>query len=318
MSLTPAQLRSAVQYNSTNAQQVGWLRRFGQVASLLGFRTAAPGAEQFARAVHSWQLDVGGLTKDGKLGHNTWRKMQPNLPPGGGPAVPDWLAPQSSPLTDQAASEPLRIAGAGPLWLQIAQAELNRWDQAAAAMTAEQQATMEVHMTRDEYYFLASPYFGGQVQQRGTVPRNQRRLDWCAAFVNWCLHRAGYSHSGSAGAHSFLLPRLWRFRALPEPRKGCVVVVGNGNTGAHVAFLWDWDHLPSNPNGHVPIVGHRWLEILGGNQGQRISRKSERRRMLAARGLDGTHSPYLWPERGEGTCNLAPATEFPHFCGNVH
>jgi uncharacterized protein (TIGR02594 family) len=175
-------------------------------------------------------------------------------------------------------------------------------------------------MSRDEEYFMASPYFGGRVKEIGTVPKNKSRLDWCAAFANWCLHRSGHSHTGNAGANSFLIHRMWRFEALEKPKKGCVIVVGNGSRGAHVAFLWDWEGLPENPKGHVEIAGRRGrsLSILGGNQGQRITIKDERRRMMAARGHNNVTSPYLWPLQGPVNCDHAPATERGHFCGNTH
>jgi uncharacterized protein (TIGR02594 family) len=277
-----------------------------QVLRELGFHSSCPNSEAFAQAVADWQARHRPLESDGKLGPNTWRRMRSVLGISGS-------APGGT-----AGSEPLRPAGVGPLWLQVAQAEKNRWDTAIAGMSASQQSIAEFHMSRDEQYFMASPYYGGRVKAPGVIPANNRRLDWCAAFANWCLHRAGYSHTGNAGANSFIVRRMWRFSALTEPRQGCVTVVGNGARGAHVAFLWDWSNLPSSPNGHVVISGSRRISILGGNQSQRITIKSERRRMMAARGHNGVTSPYLWPEHGEANCNHVPATQHGHYCGNIH
>ncbi len=306
MTLTSSQLSQAVQYNATHGRDVGWMAYEEQVLTELGFSSVCPSSEAFANAVADWQDRHRPLTPDGKLGSNTWSRMRTVLGIAGGGTG------------GSAATEPLHLAGSGPLWLQVAQAEKNRWDEAIAGMTASQRRIAEFYMSRDEEYFMASPYFGGRVKDPGVIPRNEGRLDWCAAFANWCLHRAGFSHTGNAGANSFVVRSMWRFEALTEPRCGCVTVVGNGARGAHVAFLWDWENLPSHPGGHVEITGSRRLMILGGNQGQRISIKSERRRMLSARGSNGVTSPYLWPVRGSANCNHVPPTEHGHYCGNIH
>ena len=276
-----------------------------------------PTAAAFATAVYQWQSRYNDLTNDGKLGKNSWSKMQPLLPASGGMSLPEWLQRPTSPLIEAAANEPLRQSGDGPLWLQIARAEMEAWDQAIGGMAASEQAIAEYYMSRDEEYFLASPYFGGRVKPRGTVPRNESRLDWCAAFANWCLHRAGFSHTGSAGADSFRRRSSWRYRALKEPQKGCVIVVGNGSSGAHVAFLNRWENLPTDPKGDVNHK-NRQVWLLGGNQSQRITIKLESRKLLAATGTNGVTSPYLWPDHGEANCDHAPASEAGHFCGNIH
>ncbi len=305
MTLSAAERTQAVRYNTEHGREVGWLAYEVEVLTELGFPSSCPTSDRFADAVADWQGRHRPLDPDGKLGPRTWREMQSVLGLTGSPS-------------GSTSSEPLRLAGGGPPWLQVAQAEMNDWDAAIATMSSGQASIAEFHMSRDEEYFMASPYFGGRVKDPGVIPGNASRLDWCAAFANWCLHRAGYSHTGSAGAHSFIVPRLWRFTALTESRKGCVTVVGNGERGAHVAFLWDWDNLPSSPNGHVTITGSRRLRILGGNQSQRITIKPEHRRMLACRGPNGVTSPYLWPEIGASNCNHLPPAERGHYCGNIH
>ncbi len=310
MSLTPRQVVQAIRYNAASAERVGWLPHYRQVAGALGIGAERPTPKAFCVAVGAWQDSNRPLSVDGKIGPNTWAQMRRRAATGAGSAIaPDWLGAAT------AAADPVARTGVGPAWLQVAQGERLRWDR-------ETRRAAEVHMSRDEEYFQASPYFGGRVKDRGVVPPNAGRHDWCAAFANWCLHSAGYSHTGSAGAHSFIVPRLWAFTALPEPRQGCVVVVGTEDStrGAHVGFLWSFRNLPSNPNGHVSIQGRagRRLELLGGNQGQRVSVKNERRRMLACRDRQGVTSPYLWPERGAANCNHLPASDQGHFCGRIH
>ncbi len=203
-------------------------------------------------------------------------------------------------------------------WLRVARDEQKSWDHRIKLGAVRNPAHAEAEMSRDEEYFQAAPFYGGSVKPPGQIPNNAWRLDWCAAFANYCLHLSGHSHTGNAGAHSFTNSSLWWFNALPEPRSGCVVVVGSGNRGQHVAFLWDCQHLPANPDGNVAITGNRVLNLLGGNQSNRINIKRETRTMLAARGRNGIRSPYLWPLRGPANCNHIPPSIAGHFCGNIH
>jgi uncharacterized protein (TIGR02594 family) len=205
--------------------------------------------------------------------------------------------------------------GAGPLWLQYAQAERDRWDSEIATWGKDKKAgSAEQYLDWDEQYFQASPYYGAKTHADGTIPGKQN-MHWCAAFANWCLHRAGYSHTGSAGASSFLHRNLWRFDALTEPRQGCVIVTGNSKV-EHVTFLWSWTKLPSNPKADVSSAKATGVKTLGGNQGNRVKQSNENRNLFAARGQNGITSPYFWPLRGEGTCSITSvATEQPHFCG---
>ena len=187
MTLTSTQLANAVQYNSSRGREIGWMAYEEQVLAELGFHSFCPDSQAFAQGVANWQAGHRPLGEDGKLGPSTWRQMRSVLGISGG--VPG----------GSAGTEPLGLAGGGPLWLQVAQAERNHWDDAIAGMSAAQRSIAEFHMSRDEQYFMASPYFGGRVKDPGVIPSNNMRLDWCAAFVNWCLHRAGYSHTGNAG-----------------------------------------------------------------------------------------------------------------------
>lgn len=97
---------------------------------------------------------------------------------------------------------------------------------------------------------------------------------WCAAFVNWCLTRAGAPHLGYATAKS------WLDFGTPvaHPIKGCVTVIkpssSTGSTTGHVAFF-------------VELQGNN-VRLLGGNQGDKVSHmtvKDAKSRVLG----------YRWP-----------------------
>ena len=220
MALTISQITKATEWNPIYARSLGWQTRYVDVLEKLGFPSTCPTGEIFAQAVANWQALHPPLEPDGMIGPNTWKKLEPELgkTPGSGPTPP---------------TPPM---GTGPRWLQYAQSESNRWATMTASLDKKKSGKAEMYVDWDEMYFQASPYYGGKPHADGAIP-GTKNLDWCAAFANWCLHRAGYSHTGSAGAGSFLKDRYWRFDALEEPRQGCVVVPNNG---AHVTFLWSW------------------------------------------------------------------------------
>jgi uncharacterized protein (TIGR02594 family) len=272
-------------------------------------------AEVFAQALADWQAANRPLTVDGKLGRKTWAKLEPHTRFSAAAApLPAWL--QAPPPT-RPPLEPAPRSGGGPAWIQVAQAERQRWDAEIAGWGADRdRRRAETYLDWDEQYFAASPMWGGVIHDPGETPNINRNPHWCAAFVNYCLHRAGYSHTGSAGAGSFIQFNSWHFRALEEPQRGCVIVVGNGGAAAHVAFLdEDGVGLPRSPGGNVENARRVWL--LGGNQSNRITRSNDGRDLLAARGRNGVTSPYLWPDIGPPNCNIELPTERAHSCSSV-
>jgi uncharacterized protein (TIGR02594 family) len=77
---------------------------------------------------------------------------------------------------------------------------------------------------------------------------------WCSAFVNYCVEKAGFEGTNSAGARSWL---NWG-RATDQPPVGAIVVFERGDPpSGHVAFLME-------------DVGDG-VKVLGGNQGNRVS-----------------------------------------------
>jgi uncharacterized protein (TIGR02594 family) len=326
MALTRRQIVKAVRYNRRNASRLGWLDRYARILWLLGLARAEPDAQQFAQALAAWQGNEG-LEPDGMLGPTTWGVMEPRAQGSGGTGrAPTWLQPAGPPTrpnTQRVVTTPPPPAAAGgePRWIQIARAQRQRWDEEIAGWNdASRARNAEAHLDWDEAYFVASPRWGRGVHAIGHEKPSGRRsnIDWCAAFVNYCLHTAGVSHTGSAGAASFRSNSRWTFEMLEEPRVGCVLVVGNNDTPAHVGFLVGWEQLRSSPRGNVR--DGRGIRLLGGNQrGERITVKIERRDLLApSRSQGGVRTPYLWPQVGIPNCNITLPTEQGHHCHHIH
>lgn len=95
-----------------------------------------------------------------------------------------------------------------------------------------------------------------------TLRRADARKDstaWCSSFVNWCMEQARLTGTDSAWARSW---DGWQ-EAINTPKVGCIVVFSrkNDNTdGGHVGFF-----LSETVS---------TIEILGGNQGNKVSRSS--------------------------------------------
>lgn len=102
-----------------------------------------------------------------------------------------------------------------------------------------------------------------------SLAASEDEVSWCAAFVGWCLLKAGYTSTRNALARSYL---KWGV-PLSAPRFGCVVVFRRGNnpTYGHVAFVQKFDAnyvwcLGGNQSDSVKIsrfprssvVGYRW------------------------------------------------------------
>lgn len=347
MILSPRMEQRAIRYNSRNMSEIGWPRFYQEIAALLNidFR---PTREAFAQAIANWQsnqiLISPRLATDGKLGPNTWRIMRLNLrntnrrrpwpawisgrttPPlspvdstlSHGVAEPSALpqagqrrSPAQPSMTEVRETpeqpQPIATSSRKPPWLLEAEVQMRLWS-----------GVVEGETDIDGDYFDAVPYFGGKAQVFGRRPSRRSDGDdvhWCSAFVNFCLHTTGYSHTGNAYARSFLRTRLWRFDPVPDPRPGAIIVVGPPK-GKHVGFLHEAGRLPHNPGGNVrPGRYGGSFKMLGGNQSDTVTISNERRVMLAfTRG--SVTSPYLWPQVGTPNCNADLPTAQPHFCGN--
>ncbi|MBG6147138.1 hypothetical protein IWQ51_005293 [Labrenzia sp. EL_142] len=313
--LTPRQAKKAGQYNAKRARRIGWSHYWSGVCRVLGISNGLLTREDFSQYVAVFQISKR-ISGDGMLGQDTWRRMRAEvrivlktLP------QPDWL-PRSAPGRSPVKAISVEALNLKAPWMAIA---LN--EQETNWVNDDGSAISEGDTRVDEGYFEACPYMGGnpwELKLKHTRKINNHH--WCAAFVNYCLHTAGYSHSGSAGAFSFLQKRRWRFKALSEPTRGCVIVMRhNKKNWDHVAFLDEVGDLPSSPEGNVNSRKHKNFKLLGGNQGgDSVNSKTFGNWTLYA-GKDGfgNKSPYLYPLKGEGdeNCNVELPTAGPHFCG---
>ena len=261
--LSEQQARKAARYNAKRARRIGWSHHWSGVCRVLKISNGLLQAADFSQFVARFQM-TRKLNPDGMLGDDTWRQMQAearivikNLP------SPPWL-PVSAP-----GRSPIKAIGVEALnlnapWMDVALRERKtNW------LNHDGTAVVEGETRVDEGYFEACPYMGKRAWER--KKSHKRDLDndhWCSAFVNFCLHTAGYSHTGSTGAFSFLHRRRWRFQALNEPKRGCVIVMRhNKKKWDHVAFLDEVGDLPSNPKGDINSKKYDGYTILGGNQG---------------------------------------------------
>lgn len=97
-------------------------------------------------------------------------------------------------------------------------------------------------------------------------------VPWCAAFVGWCLEKAGYKSTNNAMARSYL---RWGM-PLDKPQYGCVCVFWRnhqGSTAGHVGFF-------------IAEHGDQIL-VLGGNQNDQVCEKYYSKNQLLG---------YRWPK----------------------
>lgn len=89
-------------------------------------------------------------------------------------------------------------------------------------------------------------------------------VDWCAAFVNYCLVTAGYTGTNHPGARSFFWNKNDQFVRLDAPRFGAIAV------RRYPPFA---DATWATGEGHVGFV-NSWtsdsVELLGGNQSNTV------------------------------------------------
>jgi uncharacterized protein (TIGR02594 family) len=83
-------------------------------------------------------------------------------------------------------------------------------------------------------------------------------IDWCAAFVNWCIERNGKTGTNSAASQSFITSGKYKKVTVPQPGDlvvfTCYDKATNKNLGiGHVAFF--------NSD-----LGNNRISVIGGNQ----------------------------------------------------
>ena len=99
---------------------------------------------------------------------------------------------------------------------------------------------------------------------------------WCAAFVNYCLHMAGFPMTGKLNARSFL--ELGERVSSPRP-------IGSFNHTVDLVVFWRGD--PSSWKGHVGFYikeRENLIYTLGGNQSNQVKISAyDRSRLLEYR-----------------------------------
>jgi|GEM_PF-2201436 len=314
--LPPHKAAKAGHYNRKHARRIGWSSHWPGVCHVLKIANGNILPEDFGQYVARFQADQR-LKTDGMLGTDTWRRMLPLAKAGpGSMAQPPWL-PKALPRTSPVRAVSPAISNGPTPWMDVALAQ-----QTAHWIGEDGKAVKGSASQVDDGYFEACPYMGEKVWELDNhAHRKTEGRAWCAAFVNYCLHTTGYSHTGSTGAFSFRRRDLWRFKALQEPVRGCVIVLkSNSKNWHHVAFLDEPGDLPSGQTTHLNTRGLKGIKLLGGNQGGRTvcSTVFTNCTFYAAKDKDKKKSPYLFPVRGEDNpnCNVELPTAAPHFCGS--
>lgn len=85
------------------------------------------------------------------------------------------------------------------------------------------------------------------------------RVEWCAAFMNSVLKKAGYRSTGSLMARSFL--RYGKRTLNPKIGDIAVFTRGRSKVTGHVGFYL----------GTVRIKKRKYVKVLGGNQNKKVS-----------------------------------------------
>ena len=105
-------------------------------------------------------------------------------------------------------------------------------------------------------YFRAS---GSWCDSQGPLPVDDE-INWCAAFVNYCLVESGYIGTAHPGARSFFWNEKRQFVSVDGPVRGCI--------GVYRYAPFD-DHAWVHGRGHVGFVSSfsaTHVTLLGGNQ----------------------------------------------------
>lgn len=137
-------------------------------------------------------------------------------------------------------------------WMDIARAEAAR-----PAQDRSEWAGSATNPRIVEYFKVAAPWFLPEVKKGGD------EVDWCAAFVNFCLETAGFPGTGHPGARSFFWPNQ-HFVRIPDAQPGCIAVYRDAPFSNS-----EW----KTGTGHVGFVVDATattVTLLGGNQSNTV------------------------------------------------
>jgi len=152
----------------------------------------------------------------------------------------DWLRQAAAVLRDFAqAIHIYNLLDSTPAWIQTARGEIGTH---AAAGTQTNPRIMQ-------YILTCNNLLETDAQRRYVEREGEHGVEWCSAFVNWCLAQAGIAGTNNALASSWA---NWGTR-LDGPRQGAIVCFAWRNRAHidHVAFCDE--------------VGDHF-RMLGGNQ----------------------------------------------------
>ena len=241
---------------------------------------------------HAKRLQVHPLRVDGQVGPKTLdaieafqrrvvNMQEPDVvvDPGGRTlkALAQWKEGLSSngrvPLGSRQTQDPT------PKWMGIAAGEATWLGIATGENEQEELAGEAANNPKILQYLGTLPYLADiKTKTPGITLAHLDETPWCAAFVNWCLTRAGFPSYPKGAAKDW----LQYGRAIDTPVPGAITVVykkpktradrKTTSSGYHVAF-------------YVCGSGAS-LTLFGGNQGNRVCEKN-----FAGWRLEG----YRWP-----------------------
>jgi len=150
-----------------------------------------------------------------------------------------WLGGAVSQLADFAQAIPIfRMLDTTPQWIRVARREIGTHEIAGKQHNARIM----------EYIWTCDNIQQTEAQRRYVTREGEEGVDWCSAFVNWCLKQAGIVGTNHALASSWM---NWGTQ-LTGPKQGAIVCFSwKGTRIDHVAFC-------DEVNGQ--------FQMLGGNQ----------------------------------------------------
>jgi len=178
-------------------------------------------------------------------------------------AFAQWIGQTASAISDYVQATPIfNLLDTTPAWIRIARGEMG-----------QHSATGEAHNPRIMNYIRTCTNLLETEKQRQYVERNgEHGVEWCSAFVNWCLEQAGIAGTDNALAASWA---DWGTK-LTGPRQGAIVCF-SWNHNSHIDHVAFCDSVGSD------------YKMLGGNQtgnGGQVS---------SVRFSTGAAKHYRWP-----------------------